>query len=168
MTRDCMNNVASITTQRAPLMNQRVATCFKCGRHGHYKKDYHKLKNQNRRNKAGNKTNEAREKTYMLGEGDANSDSNVVRGTFLLNNRYASMLFDLGADRSFVTSTFSALLDVIPSTLDISYAVILADGRVFETNTMLRGCTLRWLCHSFNIYLIPIELGSFDIIIGMD
>ncbi|GKC73166.1 putative reverse transcriptase domain-containing protein, partial [Tanacetum coccineum] len=42
---------------------------------------------------------------------------------------------------SFVSSTFSALLDVAPSTLDISYAVELADGR---------------------------KLGSFDVIIGMD
>ncbi|GJV84674.1 hypothetical protein Tco_1524572 [Tanacetum coccineum] len=40
----------------------------------------------------------------------------------------------LSADRSFVSSTFSALLDVAPSTLDTSYAVELADGRILETN----------------------------------
>nr|GEZ77236.1 reverse transcriptase domain-containing protein [Tanacetum cinerariifolium] len=34
---------------------------------------------------------------------------------------------------SFVSSTFSALLDVIPSTLDVRYDVELADGRVVET-----------------------------------
>ncbi|GKC82694.1 putative reverse transcriptase domain-containing protein [Tanacetum coccineum] len=33
---------------------------------------------------------------------------------------------------------------------------------------MLRGCTLGLLGHPFNIDLIPIELGSFDVIIGMD
>ncbi|GKD71126.1 hypothetical protein Tco_1325216 [Tanacetum coccineum] len=49
------------------------------------------------------------------------------------------MLFDSGADRSFVSSTFSALLDVAPSTLDTSYAVELADGRISETNIVLRG-----------------------------
>nr|GEY33562.1 hypothetical protein [Tanacetum cinerariifolium] len=57
------------------------------------------------------------------------------------------MLFDLGADRSFVSSTFSALLDVTPSTLDVSYAVESADGRVTETNTVLRGCTLGLLAN---------------------
>ncbi|GKF89386.1 reverse transcriptase domain-containing protein [Tanacetum coccineum] len=87
---------------------------------------------------------------------------------FLLNNHYASMLFDSGADRSFVSSTFSALLDVIPSTLDVSYAVELVDGTVAETNTVLRGCTLGLLGHPFNIDRIPVELGSFDVIIGMD
>nr|GFA75037.1 hypothetical protein [Tanacetum cinerariifolium] len=44
--------------------------------------------------------------------------------------------------RSFTSSTFSALLDVSPSTLDTSYVVELADGSVSETNFVLRGCTL--------------------------
>ncbi|GKD61411.1 putative reverse transcriptase domain-containing protein [Tanacetum coccineum] len=106
--------------------------------------------------------------SYVLGGGDANPDSNVVKGTFLLNNHYASMIFDLGADRSFVSATFSTLLDITPDTLDISYVVELAIRRLSETNTILRGCMLGLLGHPFNIDLSPIELGSFDIIIGMD
>ncbi|GKG14956.1 hypothetical protein Tco_0354556, partial [Tanacetum coccineum] len=43
-------------------------------------------------------------------------------------------LFDSGTDRSFVSSTFSALLDVSSSTLKTSYAIELADGRISETN----------------------------------
>ncbi|GKD05940.1 putative reverse transcriptase domain-containing protein [Tanacetum coccineum] len=92
-------------------------------------------------------------------------EPNKKVGKFLLNNRYASMLFDSGADRSFVSSTFSALLDVIPSTLDVSYDVELADGRIAKTNIVLRGCTLGLLGHPFNIDLMPIELGSFNVII---
>nr|GFA21511.1 putative reverse transcriptase domain-containing protein [Tanacetum cinerariifolium] len=88
--------------------------------------------------------------------------------TFLLNNCYAFMLFDSGADRSFVLTTFNALLDVAPSTLDTSNAVELADGRVSEINIVLRGCMLGLLGHSFNIDLMPVELGCFDVIIGMD
>nr|GEW68469.1 putative reverse transcriptase domain-containing protein [Tanacetum cinerariifolium] len=87
---------------------------------------------------------------------------------FLLNNCYASMLFNSGVDRSFVSTTFSALVDVAPSTLDTSYAIELADGRIFEANIILRGCTLGLLSHPFNIDLMPVELGSFDVIIGMD
>ncbi|GJZ59219.1 putative reverse transcriptase domain-containing protein [Tanacetum coccineum] len=51
---------------------------------------------------------------------------------------------------------------------DVSYAVELADRRTSETNTMLRGCTLGLLGYLFNIDLMPIDLGSFDVIIGMD
>nr|GFB25372.1 hypothetical protein [Tanacetum cinerariifolium] len=115
------NAVAATTTQRVPVVNQRVATCFESGRKGHYKNECPKLKNQNRENKAGNKANEAKEKAYVPRGGEGNSDSNVVTSTFLLSNRYASMLFDLGVGKSFVSNTFSVLLDVIPSTLDVSY-----------------------------------------------
>nr|GEV90600.1 putative reverse transcriptase domain-containing protein [Tanacetum cinerariifolium] len=149
-------------------LNQRVPTCFECGRQGHYRNECPKLKNQTRRNTAGNKTNEARGKVYVLGGGDANPDSNVITGTFLLNNHYASMLYYSGVDRSFMSSTFSALLDVIHSTLDVSYAVELADGRVAETNIVLGGCTLGLLGHPFSINLMPVELGSFNVIINMD
>ncbi|GJX65214.1 putative reverse transcriptase domain-containing protein [Tanacetum coccineum] len=113
----------------------------RCGKQGHYNSDCPKLKDQNRGNKAGNKNGvgKARGKAYVLGRGEANPDSNVVKGTFLLNNQYASMIFDSGADRSFMSTTFSTLLDVTLDTLDVSYAVELADGRIFETTTILRG-----------------------------
>ncbi|GJZ11044.1 reverse transcriptase domain-containing protein [Tanacetum coccineum] len=111
---------------------------------------------------------EARGKAYVLGGGDANPDSNVVTDTFFLNNHYAYVLFNSGVDQGFVSTTFSTLLDIIPDTLDVSYAVKLADGRVFETNIILRGCTLGLLGHRFNIDLMLVELGSFDVIIGMD
>ncbi|GKD10702.1 putative reverse transcriptase domain-containing protein, partial [Tanacetum coccineum] len=166
LTRDCKPAVPAAVNRRAPVLNQRIATCFECGRQGHFKKDCPKLKNQNHGNKPV--IPEARGKAYAIGGGDANPGSNVVTGTFLLNNHYASVLFDSGADRSFMSTTFSTLLDVIPDTLDVSYAVELADGRIAETNTMLRDCTIGLLGHPFNIDLMPVELGSFNVIIGMD
>ncbi|GJZ46085.1 putative reverse transcriptase domain-containing protein [Tanacetum coccineum] len=91
-----------------------------------------------------------------------------MTGTFLLNNRYASILFDTGADRSFVSTAFSSQMDIKPSTLDHYYDVELADRRIIGLNTILRGCTLYLLNHPFNINLMPIKLGSFDAIIGID
>nr|GFB92317.1 reverse transcriptase domain-containing protein [Tanacetum cinerariifolium] len=44
------------------------------------------------------------------GNAPTNQDSNVVTGTFLLNNLYASILFDTGADRSFISIAFSSLM----------------------------------------------------------
>ncbi|GJX49029.1 putative reverse transcriptase domain-containing protein [Tanacetum coccineum] len=169
MTRDYKAAIVA-TAQRALVGNQTSVTCYKCGRQGHYRSECPKLRNQNHGNKAGSKTgnNEAKARAYAIGGGGANPDSNVVTGTFLLNNRYATMLFDSGSDRSFVLTTFSALLDVISFTLDVSYAIELADGRILETNVILRGCTLGLLGHQFDINKIPVELGSFDVIIGMD
>ncbi|GJW33296.1 putative reverse transcriptase domain-containing protein [Tanacetum coccineum] len=163
---NCGQQSAFKRQNRALVGNQSGVVCYECGKPGHYRKDCPKLRNQNRGNKTGNI--EATSKAYAIRGGGANPDSNVVTGTFLLNNCYASMLFDSGADKSFVSSTFSALLDVAPSTLDTSYAVELANGRISETNVILRGCTLGLLGHPFNIDLMPIELGSFDVIIGDD
>ncbi|GJT55977.1 putative reverse transcriptase domain-containing protein [Tanacetum coccineum] len=169
MARDCTVAVAP-NIQSALIGNQPGVVCYECGRPRHFRKDYPKLRYQNRGNKTGNKTgnNKAIAKDYAIKGGGANLDSNVVTGTFLLNNSYASMLFDSGADRSFVSSTFTALLDVSPSTLGTSYAVELTDGRISETNVILRGYTLGLLGHSFDIDLMPVELGSFDVMIGMD
>ncbi|GJW22027.1 putative reverse transcriptase domain-containing protein [Tanacetum coccineum] len=70
--------------------------------------------------------------------------------------------------RSFVSTAFSTLLDIVPNTLDHGYNVELADGRIIGVNTILMGCTLNFLNHPFNINLMPVEMGSFDAIIGMD
>ncbi|GJV95709.1 putative reverse transcriptase domain-containing protein [Tanacetum coccineum] len=109
-----------------------------------------------------------RRTAYKLGAGDAQHDPKVVTGTFLLNNRYANALFDSGADKSFVSTNFSTLIDIKPVELDTSYEVELADGKVVSTNNVLIGSTLNLLNNSFLIDLMVIELGSFDIIIGMD
>nr|GEX11109.1 hypothetical protein [Tanacetum cinerariifolium] len=89
-------------------------------------------------------------------------------GTFLLNNRYASILFDTGTDRSFVSTAFSSQTAITPTDLDHYYDVELADGRINGLNSILKGCTLNFLNHPFNIDLMPVELGSFDAITGMD
>ncbi|GJR85423.1 hypothetical protein Tco_0209434 [Tanacetum coccineum] len=111
---------------------------------------------------------EARGCAYVIKDTEKQQGPNVVTGTFLLNNRYAIVLFDLGSDKSFVNTSFSHLIDINPVRLDTSYEVELADGRVASTNTVLRGCTLNLLNHLFKIDLMPIELGTFDVVIGMD
>ncbi|GKF94472.1 putative reverse transcriptase domain-containing protein, partial [Tanacetum coccineum] len=69
-------------------------------------------------------------------------------GTFLLNDHYASVLFDSGAERSFVSIEFTPFIDIASAALNTSYEVELADGKVVSANTVLRG--------------------SFNVIVGMD
>ncbi|GJT08649.1 putative reverse transcriptase domain-containing protein [Tanacetum coccineum] len=81
--------------------------------------------------------------TYAISGGGTNPDSNVVTGTFLLNNCYASMLFDSGADRSFVSTTFSALLDVYTNLFRPRFCRRLCRWKNFINNIVLRGCNIR-------------------------
>ncbi|GJX81331.1 putative reverse transcriptase domain-containing protein [Tanacetum coccineum] len=62
----------------------------------------------------------------------------------------------------------SSLINIAPTPLENSYDVELADGKIVGIDTIIRGCTLNFLDHPFNIDLMPVELGSFDVIIGMD
>ncbi|GJR45928.1 reverse transcriptase domain-containing protein [Tanacetum coccineum] len=141
--------------------------CFGCGEKGHYKNKCLNNGNQG----ASTSTQGGRRapgKVYSLCAEAAVKDNNVVNGTFLINNVYASVLFDTGANRSFVSYAFSKYINVTPTTLNTNYDVDLADGKSLTTNTILRGCTFNLQNHLFKIDLLPIELGSFDVIIGMD
>nr|GEU36686.1 putative reverse transcriptase domain-containing protein [Tanacetum cinerariifolium] len=144
--------------------NQKAGACYECGNTGHIKKNCPKLNNREN----GNRNGVAQGRVYALGGRDASPDSNVIMDTFLLNNRYAKILFDTGADRSFVSTTFSALINITPTTLENHYDVELADGKIIGVNTIIRGCTLNFMNHPFNIDLMHVPLGSFDVIIGMD
>ncbi|GKD36703.1 putative reverse transcriptase domain-containing protein [Tanacetum coccineum] len=151
---------------RAQGANQRVITCIECGGHGHFKSNCSNLKNKNQGNRAGNGNAVAR--AYAVGTAGITPNSNVVTGTFLLHNRYTLILFDTSANRSFVSTAFSSLIDIIPTILDHGYDVELADGKIIWVTTLLQCCTLNFLNHLFNIDLMPVEIGSFDVIIGMD
>nr|GEY61606.1 reverse transcriptase domain-containing protein [Tanacetum cinerariifolium] len=168
LTRDCRNtaNTNNANNQRGTGLGQKT-TCYGCRVQGHFRRECPKLNNNNNHGNQGGKNN-APARVYAVGRVGADPDANVVMGTFLLNNRYASILFDTGADRSFVSTTFSTQINITPSTLDHCYDVELADGRIIGLNTILRGCMLNLLNHPFNIDLMLVELGSFDAIIGMD
>ncbi|GKB44793.1 putative reverse transcriptase domain-containing protein [Tanacetum coccineum] len=135
--------------------------CNKCKKIGHLARD---CRSSGPNGGNGN----APTKVYVVGNARTNPDSNVVTGTFHLNNRYASILFDTGADRSFVSTTFNSLIDITPTTLDHYYDVELTDEKIIGIHTIIRGCTLNFLDHPFNINLMPVELGSFDAIVGLD
>ncbi|GKC37406.1 putative reverse transcriptase domain-containing protein [Tanacetum coccineum] len=158
-------NANTANNQKGTRAGQKP-TCYECGSQGHFKRDCPKLKNNNRGNQDGN--GNAPAKVYAVGRAGTNQDSNVVTGTFLLNNSYASVLFDTGADRSFVSTAFSSQIDITPSTLDHYYVVELADERIIGLNAIIRGCTLNFLNHPFNIDLMLVELGSLDVIISID
>nr|GFC03665.1 hypothetical protein [Tanacetum cinerariifolium] len=162
-----------------------VIICYNCERPGHYARDCRKKANTQTTsvyyrcgekghtwnycpNKNNHQGEEARGRAYVIKEADKDQGPNVVMGAFLLNNRYATVLFDSGSDKSFVNTSFSHLIDIDQVRLDTSYEVELADGRVASTNIVLKGCTINLVGHLFKIDLMPIELGTFNVIIGMD
>ncbi|GKE27925.1 putative reverse transcriptase domain-containing protein [Tanacetum coccineum] len=87
---------------------------------------------------------------------------------FLLNQYLARVLFDFGADKSFISISLASMLNIPPITIDTFYDIEMADGNLVRTNTVIQGCTLTLLNQSFKIDLMPIKLSSFDVVIGMN
>nr|GEX56799.1 putative reverse transcriptase domain-containing protein [Tanacetum cinerariifolium] len=88
---------------------------------GHYKNKCPKGRNQ--LNKV------ARGRAYVVDE-NPQQNPNVVTGTFLLNDHYPSVFFYSGAEKSFVSTAFTPFIGIAPATLETSYEVELADGKV--------------------------------------
>nr|GEV36090.1 hypothetical protein [Tanacetum cinerariifolium] len=72
------------------------------------------------------------------------------------------------ADKSFVSISLDSMLNIPPITLDTTYVIEMADGNLVSTNTIIQGCTLILLNQPFKIDLMPIKLGSFNVVIGID
>ncbi|GJR04345.1 putative reverse transcriptase domain-containing protein [Tanacetum coccineum] len=153
LTKNCKNKGPATRSNLLPV----IVTCHACGEKGHYANQCRKTT-----------TNNAQGRAYMLRDRNAHQDPNVVTGMFLLNQHLARVLFDFGADKSFVSISLASMLNIPPITIDTFYNIEMADGNLVSTNTVIQGCTLTLLNQPFKIDLMPIKLGSFDVVIGMD
>ncbi|GJU33272.1 putative reverse transcriptase domain-containing protein [Tanacetum coccineum] len=107
-------------------------------------------------------------RAYMLRDKIAQQDAKVVTGMFLLNQHLVRVLFNSGADRSFISLSLASMLNIPSITIDTFYNIEMADGNLVSTNTIIKSCTLTLLNQPFKIDLMPIKLDSFDVVIGMD
>ncbi|GJW45047.1 putative reverse transcriptase domain-containing protein [Tanacetum coccineum] len=153
LTKNCKNKGPTTGSNLLPV----TVTCHACREKGHYANQCRKTTNNNAQGRA-----------YMLRDRNAHQDPNVVTGMFLLNQHLARVLFDSGADKSFVSISLASMLNIPPITIDTFYNIEMADGNLVSTNTVIQGCTLTLLNQPFKIDLMPIKLGSFDVVIGMD
>nr|GEY06066.1 hypothetical protein [Tanacetum cinerariifolium] len=156
--------------------------CYKCGSTDHVRLACPRLnraqgpggnrQNQVVANNGGqghrNQENQARVRAFMLGADEARQDSNVMMGTFTLNDHCATTLFDSGADYSFVSTTVIPLLGIEPNELGFRYEFEIASGQLLKIDKVIKGCRLEIEGHVFDIDLIPFEHGSFNVIIGMN
>nr|GEV50913.1 hypothetical protein [Tanacetum cinerariifolium] len=127
-------NANTANNQRGTEAGQK-ATCFECGAQGNFKREFPKLKNNNRGNPVRN--GNALAKVYAVGYVGTNPDSNVVTGTFLLNNHYASILFDTGADRIFMSTKYGGgLVDMIHGSVMASMPKTMQCAIEFATELM--------------------------------
>nr|GFC09581.1 putative reverse transcriptase domain-containing protein [Tanacetum cinerariifolium] len=105
--------------------------------------------------KPGNNRNRAQGRAFTLGVAEAPQDPNVVTGTFSLNDHFTIVLFDSGADYSFISTNFLPSINMKPSVINPVYEIEIASGVKVVTNMIVRGCRLELEGHTFIIDLIP-------------
>ncbi|GJU71305.1 putative reverse transcriptase domain-containing protein [Tanacetum coccineum] len=136
-------------------MEFEPGTCYECGSCEHFRNTCPKLNRApgqvgnhltiegNRNTRKNGKRATGRAFNVNVNAVEALQDPKVVTCTFSLNDHFATVLFNSGADFSFISTEFAPLLNVKPSIVNPGNSL-------------------------FSINLIPLGHGSFDVIVGMD
>ncbi|XP_022032961.1 uncharacterized protein LOC110934075 [Helianthus annuus] len=137
--------------------------CFKCGDPNHMRSECPELKRNDR-----TQPNQPKGQAFVLTTEEAKTNADVITGTYLVNDVYARVLFDTGANRSLVSTTFRPYLNQASQTLYHTFTVEMANGSQREIVDIVKNCKISLKNHVIPIDLMPMELGEFDIVIGMD
>nr|XP_043630277.1 uncharacterized protein LOC122601561 [Erigeron canadensis] len=162
------------TSRKCKSRSQKPVICFKCFEEGHMRSSWPKLTEEERleerRREAERKNAQAhgnqRGRSFQLIVEQARNTDDVVTGTFLVYNVPMRILFDSGANRSFVATRVSHVIPVSKSSLDNTLQVEVGNGRMELVKDVYRGCEIKIFSELFQANLIPFPMGEFDIILG--
>ncbi|GJZ94518.1 putative reverse transcriptase domain-containing protein [Tanacetum coccineum] len=165
LARDCRSVPRNVNPVNA--RNPTVRACYECGSTDHVrpacprwnraqgpgKNHPNQVAANNGGQGRGNQGNQARGRAFMLGAEEARQDLNIMTGTFILNNNFATTLFDSGANYSFASTTFIPLLGLEPSDLGFRYGIKIAREQLVWT-----GCLINKAKIVFHVKVVRIPL----------
>ncbi|GJX55551.1 putative reverse transcriptase domain-containing protein, partial [Tanacetum coccineum] len=105
---------------------------------------------------------------YMMATEEDKVVRDVVTGTILVNSIPARVLYNSGASVSFVSFEFSKNLSTPPNKLPFPLEIEIAGKEIVVVSKVYQDVEIEIDDSFFRIDLIPIVLGAFDIVIGMD
>ncbi|GKA27835.1 putative reverse transcriptase domain-containing protein [Tanacetum coccineum] len=174
--RDCRSRAIPAAPVNAIDARPNQKGCYECGDPNHHRYVCPKLNRESgqsgnqlalgwcRNDRGGRKQVRGRAYNANMNAAEASKDSSIVMGTFSLNDHFATILFDSGADFSFISTKFAPILNVKPSIANPGYVIGIADGKKVEVDRIIRGCKLELGSSLFTIDLIPLGHGSFNVI----
>ncbi|KAI3758604.1 hypothetical protein L6452_06171 [Arctium lappa] len=145
----------------------RRIVCYECKTPGHIKIDCPKLVSSSATAKRENPPRVPGRAFQMTTE-EAKVSADVVSGTFLINSVPARVLFDTGASFSFISELFRQKIVMPTTSLEDALVVEIADGSQVLIRNVLTKCTLGIEGIEFSIDLLPMLIGGFDVVVGMD
>ncbi|KAJ0686073.1 putative RNA helicase transcription factor interactor and regulator CCHC(Zn) family [Helianthus annuus] len=143
-------------------------TCYNCFQPGHIKAECPKLQQKTDKEARKEEAPRAKGRMFQITTEEAKDHPNVVSGIFSLNSMPTYVLFDTGASRSFVSSELVSHPSFRIERLRVPLEVEIADSKSYLLHEVCRDCEIIIEDEKFAIDLIPMILGEFKVIVGMD
>ena len=107
-------------------------------------------------------------RVYHLTRQEVQTSNAAMTGTLSISGSSYYVLFDTGASHSFITSYFVEHSEIVLHPLDKLLEASLSLGSKILTNLGVKGCVISIDGHELIADLIVLDVGEFDIILGMD
>ncbi|XP_071699523.1 uncharacterized protein [Rutidosis leptorrhynchoides] len=145
----------------------KATICFNCHYEGHRKAYCPKLSESERKEeqqkevirRLENSVGTTKSRSFQMTVDEAQRSSEVVAGTFLVNSKPAKVLFDSGADRSFVAIRFAPYLKKSLLSLESPLEVEIADDKPKLVVGVYKNCNIDIYSKLFIVDLIPMTMA---------
>ncbi|XP_035831854.1 uncharacterized protein LOC110869861 [Helianthus annuus] len=142
--------------------------CYNCNQTGHIKEESPKLQQGAKKDGKKDESSKARGRMFQLTSDEAKASPDVVSGIFLVNFIHMNILFDSGASRSFISNELLVHPSFKLEKMLVPLEVEVADSKTYLLHDICRNCKILIEDEEFSIDLVPVYMGEFKVVVGMD
>ncbi|MCQ7285371.1 reverse transcriptase domain-containing protein, partial [Salmonella enterica] len=147
---------------------EKVTVCYNCYRTTHKRSECPELVGKKEGQDSRGEAPKAKARSFQLTAAEAKVEPDVVSGIFAVNSIPARVLFDTGANKSFVSHGFIRHPSFVLTKLPMPLEVEIGNNKSFIVCDVCENCKMNIDDEEYAIDLIPMSMGEFQVVVGMD